>query len=349
MTRPTTLAGAAMAFAMSVTTVSAQEITVAGAGGSLAKIITEVFEKPLADESGITVKAVASTERVAALKAMFAANNPIWDVTELSGSEYPIVLAEGWLEPFDWNEIDPEGRVPDEHRAKNAVPYASFSVVLAQRLDALPKGKKMAGWADFWDTGTFPGPRGLRDTPQQNLEFALLANGVPAGDIYTTLATEEGVDRAFAKLDEIKDDVVLWWKSGAQPIQAMADGEVHYTTGFNGRFTVLNNEGTPNEIVWNGGALLKAFLAPVKGTKNRGAALKYLSYIISSPERAAEFAKRIPYPGFTSGLYDFIDADQQRNMPTYPANLESQFVFDDAFWVENRDALTERWQSWVLE
>ncbi len=34
-----------------------------------------------------------------------------------------------------------------------------------------------------------------------------------------------GVDRAFAKLDTIKDSVV-WWEAGAQPPQLLADGEV---------------------------------------------------------------------------------------------------------------------------
>lgn len=43
-----------------------------------------------------------------------------------------------------------------------------------------------------------------------------MADGVPAADVYKVLATKEGQDRAFAKLDELKPNI-QWWESGAQP------------------------------------------------------------------------------------------------------------------------------------
>ena len=69
---------------------------------------------------------------------------------------------------------------------------------------------------------------------KQSLEMALAADGVASADIYDVLATDEGVDRAFAKLDTIKD-MVVWWEAGAQPPQLLADGEVAMTTAYNGR------------------------------------------------------------------------------------------------------------------
>ena len=44
-----------------------------------------------------------------------------------------------------------------------------------------------------------------------NLEFALIADGVAPGDVYKVLATSEGVDRAFRKLDQLKPYIV-WWQ-----------------------------------------------------------------------------------------------------------------------------------------
>ncbi len=35
-------------------------------------------------------------------------------------------------------------------------------------------------------------------------------------ELYDVLGTDEGLDRAFAKLDEIKDAIPVWWTSGAQ-------------------------------------------------------------------------------------------------------------------------------------
>ena len=54
--------------------------------------------------------------------------------------------------------------------------------------------------ADFFDVEKFPGRRGMRRTPHVNLEWALIADGVPIDEIYAMLDTPEGIDRAFAKL-----------------------------------------------------------------------------------------------------------------------------------------------------
>ena len=65
-----------------------------------------------------------------------------------------------------------------------------------------------------------------------------------------TAATPEGVDRAFAKLDTIKDEVI-WWEAGAQPPQLLADGEVVMTTAYNGRiFNAMIEENQPFELFW---------------------------------------------------------------------------------------------------
>ena len=80
----------------------------------------------------------------------------------------------------------------------------------------------------------------------------LIADGVPTSEVYDVLGTEEGITRAFAKLDTIKEDVV-WWEAGAQPPQLLADGEVVFSTAWNGRvFNAKNAEGQPFEMVWDG-------------------------------------------------------------------------------------------------
>ena len=53
----------------------------------------------------------------------------------------------------------------------------------------------------------------MRRSPLVNLEFALVADGVPLDKVYATLDTPEGVDRAFRKLDTIKEHIV-WWEAG---------------------------------------------------------------------------------------------------------------------------------------
>ena len=61
----------------------------------------------------------------------------------------------------------------------------------------------------------------------------------------------EGQDRAFAKLDEIKDNVI-WWSEGAQPPQMLADEEAVIATAYNGRiFNAQVNEDQPFKIMWD--------------------------------------------------------------------------------------------------
>ena len=69
--------------------------------------------------------------------------------------------------------------------------------------------KTPASVADFFDIENFPGKRGMRKSPQVNLPWALIADGVPRDQVYDTLTTPEGVDRAFRKLDTIKHEVLL--------------------------------------------------------------------------------------------------------------------------------------------
>ena len=37
--------------------------------------------------------------------------------------------------------------------------------------------------------------------------------------------------RALNKVKEIKDHIAFWWSSGAQPVQALASGEIDMAIG----------------------------------------------------------------------------------------------------------------------
>ncbi|NOJ44596.1 extracellular solute-binding protein [Bradyrhizobium australiense] len=77
----------------------------------------------------------------------------------------------------------------------------------------------------------------------------MIADGVAIRDVYTLFKTPEGVDRAFKKLDTMKKDVV-WWTSGAQPPQLLADGQVIMTAVWNGRiYDAVKNFGKHFEIM----------------------------------------------------------------------------------------------------
>lgn len=321
-----------------------------GSGGVVGDAVKEIFMPVFEEEYGMKMTHVAAeATRMAEIEAMVRAGEPIWDVSEISASDYPIAVSKGLLEPIDYAKLDPDNNLPDIARGEFGVVAASYSTVLVQRTDKNPDGKSMSSWEDFWDTEAFPGPRSLRARPEYNLEFALLADGVPKDEIYDVLATEEGIDRAFAKMDEIRPAIQVWWNSGAQSVQLLSDNEVYYTTTYNGRVNALQESGIPVEIVWNGGVLHTSYVGIIKGSRNLDAAYDYVRLRTMRPELELQYLQKLPYPNFAPGLFDELPPELAKQMPTYEANAEVQFVANEEFWKDNIDELRERWDEWMLQ
>ncbi|WP_128931998.1 hypothetical protein [Bradyrhizobium zhanjiangense] len=81
---------------------------------------------------------------------------------------------------------------------------------------------------DFWDVKTFPGPRGLFAVVGKHaLQFALLAAGVAHRDIWRL--TDDKIDRAFEKLNEIRPHVTKWWTAGGEAPQLLINREYAMT------------------------------------------------------------------------------------------------------------------------
>ena len=94
-----------------------------------------------------------------------------------------------------------------------------------------------------------------------------MADGVAPKDVYGVLATKEGQDRAFKKLDEIKSSI-QWWEAGAQPPQYLASGDVVMSSAYNGRIAAVQKESNL-KVVWNGGIYDFDAWAIPKGRRNR--------------------------------------------------------------------------------
>jgi putative spermidine/putrescine transport system substrate-binding protein len=208
--------------------------------------------------------------------------------------------------------------------------------------------------ADFFDTKKFPGKRGMRKSPKSNLEFALMADGVAPDEVYDMLGTPEGIDRAFAKLDTIKGDVV-WWEAGAQPPQLLADGEVVMTTAYNGRlFNAAVTEKKPFKIVWDAQVWDLDLWAIPKGAPNMKAALEFLAFSTDT-QRLADQASWISYGPARQSSIPLIGKHAESGvamgpeMPTAPDNFKKALQNDFEFWADNQDQLNERFNAWLAK
>lgn len=317
-------------------------LVVNASGGAMADAMEAVFVKPFTEQTGIKV-VLTSPVDFGKLKAMVESQNLEWDITELGGQDYPAAVKQGLLEPLDFAKIDISGYV-EGGAGDYGIGTLYYSSVLGYRTDAFPDGNFPQSMADFWNVEKFPGPRSLRNHPVDNLEWALLVDGVPRDKLYPL-----DVERAFKKLDEIKPHVTVWWESGAQPAQLLLDNEVVMATAWNGRLFAIHQQGAPVETVWQDGILkLTYFCIPKGATERLDAAYKFLSFL-ASPQAQAEYAKLIPYSGPNQESFKLLPADLIPHLPTSPQNYPLQIVLDGGWWAENLSAMLERWSQWMLE
>ena len=200
--------------------------------------------------------------------------------------------------------------------------------------------------ADLFDLKKFPGKRGMRKSPAQNLEWALIADGVVPADVYKVLGTPAGVDRAFKKLDTIKSGIV-WWDAGAQAPQLLAGGAVVMTPAYNGRIeNAIDKDGKPFKIVWNGQILEYDLIAIPKGAKNIDLAYKFLAYI-SAPENNARLASYIAYGPVRKDAAPFVPAPALAKLPNAPDHATSYLVADPEFWGDHGPDLVKRFNAWL--
>lgn len=332
-------------------------ITVVSWGGAYTKSQIEAYHKPWIAE-GNQLISEDFDGNVAPIKAQVQSGNVTWDVVDVEMSDAIRLCDEGLLEELPTNTLPKgqDGTSASQDFVDGAlgdcwVANIVWSTVYAYNTETF-SGNAPSTIADFFDVDTFPGKRGLRKTAKATLEIALMADGVPAQDVYEHLGTEAGLNRAFAKLDAIRDHIV-WWEAGAQPPQLLADGEVAMTTAYNGRiFNAQIAEGKPFAIIWDGQLLdFDAFVIP-KGTKNFDQAWDFVK-ASTTTKALADQASWISYgPARKSsapfvGLYHDGKTEMAPHMPTSPGALKNAVSVSHLFWADYTDQLNERFNAWL--
>ncbi len=230
------LTGLALAglLAMANTSFAQETMTITGYGGAAQESQRKAYFEPFTKETGVKILEEEWSGETAKLRGMVETGNVMWDVVNVETGHAVQGCAEGWLEKIDYEALGGREGFQPGAALDCGVGITAYATVIAYDASKYPDGGPQTV-ADFWDVEKFPGARSMRRTPWSTLEMALIADGVPAADLYDVLETEEGVDRAFKKLDEIKPHVKVWWSAGAQPPQLLADGEVSMVTAYNGR------------------------------------------------------------------------------------------------------------------
>jgi putative spermidine/putrescine transport system substrate-binding protein len=322
-------------------------LTVISWGGAYQESQRKAYLEPFAKETGVKVTEGEYNGEIAKIRAMVESNSVTWDVMDIDTQTALAACAEGILETIDWAKLGLDrSKFIGADIVDCAVPTILYSTVFAYDTTKINPGPTSLN--DLFDLEKFPGKRALQKNPFVNLEWALIADGVPMGDIYKVLATEEGVDRAFKKLDTIKDQVV-WWESGAQPVQLLADGQVAIASSWNGRFfDAMKNSNKPFKIIWDAQAPDWDWWGIPKGTPKLEAAYKFVSWA-SQPGPQAEQTKYISYGPANKDAGANISPEILKDLPTAPENMTNVLIQDQQFWADNGDQLRERFNAWLAK
>lgn len=305
-------------------------------GGTVRAARGEAFFRPFEVEFG--VRAVPADADPSKLQLFAKSNRSQWDLLDTDGWDVIRFGREGLLEklPADVTRCD---LVPKQFQTWASGGY-SASAVIGFNTEG---GKTPESWADFFDTKRFPGKRALPNFAWMECEAALLADGVPADQVYPL-----DFDRAFAKLDELRDDV-LFYDSFGQGMQYLAQGSVAMALNTNSRVTVLKDQGLPVELVWNQAIHEQWTGAAVpKGAPHPDAAFALVDFMAQA-EQQAQFARLTYYgPTNTKALNALDDATLEK-LPNSPDHIKVAFPMDMEALSKQLDEYNTRYTEWLAE
>jgi putative spermidine/putrescine transport system substrate-binding protein len=278
------------ALAMASFGAAAQDsLTVVSWGGAYGAAQKKHVVDPFQKDTGVKVLFEDYTGGVAEIKAQVESGNIQWDVVDFEVIDLERACSEGLLEelPRDFLPAGVDGTpaeqdfIPEALASECAIGNIVWSVVFAYNERTIGSVKPET-IKDFFDTAKIPGKRAMRKRPQVNLEWALMADGVPPAEVYEVLATPEGQQRAFDKLASIKKDLV-WFDSWSQAPQLLNDGGAVLVQSANGRFyDSIRQEKKPFVIVWDGHVYDLDAWAIVKGTPKKDLAMQFIAYATGS-------------------------------------------------------------------
>jgi putative spermidine/putrescine transport system substrate-binding protein len=332
-------------------------LSIATWGGAYSQSQEIAYFEPYAKETGTSISTEIYDGTLAKLKEILGGDAPAVDVVDVSAATLGILCNDGLLEPIEASSL---GAAPTGESAEQdfysgglsscGVASVAWSTAIAYDRQAFTKAQP-SQIADLLDSKKFPGKRALPDGARYTLELALLADGVDPADVYTQLATPEGVDRAFKALDKIKGDV-YWWDSAQEPITWLLEKKVTMAAGYSGRiFRAAVGDRQRLGVIWDGQVYDLDLWAIPKGAKNKDAAMRFITFA-TDPARLAAQAQLIAYGPMRKSALDLvgkhpvIDVEMKEFLPTAPDNFKKALKFDDAWWSAHGADLQKRFEEW---
>lgn len=316
-------------------------LTVVMWGGTAQTAHVDSYVKPWAAENDVEVLQDQPTD-YAKIRAQVESGQVTWGVVEVEPNFSATACEEGLLEEIDTSVVDTSVLNPDFVN-DCAIPNLQYAFTIAYNTDVFGD-RHPTTWEEFFDTETFPGKRGIwRYATGGLFEAALLADGVAPEDLYPL-----DIDRAFAKMDTIKDDFIFY-DTGDEQIQLLASGEAPLVKAWNGRVYVAANEGQPVANEFNEHLLSYDQVVIPKGYPNKDLAMEWMGHFVHDLEGQADDTVASAYAPVNDEALDLLDPEVVAQLPTSEENAgQRAIVMDYQYWAENYDEVAERFNEWLV-
>jgi putative spermidine/putrescine transport system substrate-binding protein len=174
-----------------------------------------------------------------------------------------------------------------------------------------------------------------------NLEFALLADGVPMDKLNPI-----DIDRAFKSLSKIKPHIKKFWDTGALSAQMLADKDVVLGSIWNGRLQAIADKGAPIAIEWNQHMLSVQGYGVFKDAKNLKAAQLFVDFAMTAKAQLG-LGPRTELRPTNRKTFGMPTADV---MPSclQSAAADAELPPHANWWDENRAKVNSVWSKWIL-
>ena len=347
LTRRAALKGAAGAALLATPYVFARSAKAAGQviarnpGGAYGDALTKAYYEPFTAATGIEVIGVPAS--AGKLLAMVEAGNVELDVGDITELTALVMRKNNALIPIDYNSFKFSNPADYEAvRQDDMVGSNVSSNCMAYNTEVFPTGTQPKSWEEFWDVQRFPGPRMLQSMNAgfPELEFALLADGVPKDQLYPI-----DIPRAFASLSRIRGSIAKFYETGGIQVDLLSSREVVVGSAYNGRIYVGMQAGAPVAVEWNQANAQLQVQCIIKGCPNPENAQRFIDFIMQ-PEVQAEFSRNIPYGPTNPKAFALLDDTVLSNLPNHYA--DQIFYQNAAWWMENRDTVEKAWNEWIL-
>ena len=315
-----------------------------GSGGATTRAREETVIKAFKEETGIAVKGDFNSDMTKFFAAMDSGASIPWSMIEFpTKGDFIKARDAGYLQKLDPAVVDLK-KVGESAHDEYGIDVLRYGIVFTYNTEKFEGGNAPSSIVDLYDLKRFPGKRCLFKYPQFGgvLESALLADGVSRDKLYPL-----DLDKAFAKLDTIKAEI-LWWSNGDDAIRLLASGECAMGITWSGRaYGAVKNDKAPLAIKWENSLFSQAVYAVPVGAPNAIAGQAMIAHFISDIEGQKVLVNEITYTTDIVGLDSSSYGGDVAPWIVAGDNAKKAIEENATYYAQHITEVVDRFNRWV--